>query len=80
MLSHSDQPNSMESEQLVLASCLLSSDGSKYDEVSQILHEQDFFYDQNLIIYKTIKQLALLGDEVNEKNLETMVMKVELVA
>ena len=59
----------MESEQLVLASCLLSTDGSKYDEVSQILHEQDFFYEQNLIIYNTIKQLALSGEEINEISL-----------
>lgn len=67
--SPSDLPHSMESEQIVLASCLKFPDGSKYDELSQILHEQDFFSAEHQIIFSTIKELALNGDHVDEISL-----------
>tara|TARA_R100001163_G_C5068470_1_gene208848 strand:+ start:3587 stop:4891 length:1305 start_codon:yes stop_codon:yes gene_type:complete len=67
--SPSDLPQSMESEQIVLASCLLSSDGSTFDELSQIVQEQDFFSEPHQIIYKTIKDLALAGEPVDEISL-----------
>jgi replicative DNA helicase len=59
----------MESEQIVLASCLKFSDGSKFDEVSQVVHEHDFFLETHQVIYNTIKELALAGDPVDEISL-----------
>lgn len=67
--SPSDLPSSMESEQIVLASCLHFSDGSKFDELSQIVHEQDFFYETHKILFATIKQLALKGEALDEISL-----------
>jgi len=59
----------MESEQIVLASCLLTSDGSTFDNLSQIVQEPDFFQEAHQIIYKTIKDLALAGEPVDEISL-----------
>jgi len=60
------QPSSEESELVVIGSCLLSSDGSVYDNVSQIVTASDFFYPKNAIIFDAIGQLVSKGEDISE--------------
>ena len=60
------QPSSEESEIVVIGSCLLSSDGSVYDSVSQIITTSDFFYPKNKILFDAIGQLVAKGEDVSE--------------
>lgn len=60
------QPNSPESEMVVIGSCILSSDGSVYDRVSQILTTSDFYSQRNQIYFDTIGKLVSGGIEVDE--------------
>ena len=51
-------PHSLESETVVLASCLLSEDGSIYDEVSQVVQPSDFYVARNSTIFSTMGQIV----------------------
>jgi len=61
-----DQPNSQESERVVVGSCLISGDSVIYDELSQIVGAEDFFSGVNSSIFEAIGQLTASGDEINE--------------
>tara|TARA_R110000782_G_scaffold121222_1_gene212274 strand:- start:137 stop:1462 length:1326 start_codon:yes stop_codon:yes gene_type:complete len=63
------QPHSLEAEETVIASCLLSEDGMIYDEVSQIVIPSDFYLQQNSIIFDTIGKVVASGELINEISL-----------
>ena len=64
--SKNTQPHSLESETVVLASCLLSEDGSVYDEVSQVIQPSDFYVTRNSIIFSTIGEIVGKGLELSD--------------
>lgn len=59
-------PHSLESEAVVLASCLLSEDGSVYDETSQIVQHTDFYSARHATIYATMGKIVGKGLELSE--------------
>ncbi len=59
-------PHSQESETVVLASCLLSEDGSIYDEVSQVVQPSDFYVARNSTIFSTMGQIVGKGLELSD--------------
>lgn len=69
------QPASEESEIVVIGSCLLSSNGSVYDTVSQIVTSADFYYPVNQILFDAIGQLVASGQEVCEITLLEKIRK-----
>jgi replicative DNA helicase len=62
-------PHSLESEEVVLASCLLDEDGSVYDDVSQILTNADFYAPRNQIIFSTLGKIVADGKPCSEISL-----------
>ena len=62
--SKNTHPHSLESETVVLASCLLSEDGSVYDEVSQVIQPSDFYVTRNSIIFSTMGKIVGKGFHV----------------
>jgi len=59
-------PHSLESEAVLLASCLLSEDGSVYDETSQIVQHTDFYSVRNATIYATMGKIVGKGLELSD--------------
>jgi len=70
-----EQPHSKESESVVIGSCLLSGDGSVYDEVSQLITASDFYVAANKIAFEAIGRIVAKGDEVSELSLLEHVRK-----
>jgi len=64
--SKNTHPHSLESETVVLASCLLSEDGSVYDEVSQVVQPSDFYVARNSIIFSTMGKIVGKGLELSD--------------
>ena len=69
------QPHSPDHEAVVLACCLLSEDGSVYDEVSQLLDPADFFLPRNQLIFAALGKLVSDGLECNEITLHDVLEK-----
>ena len=65
-MKQTKQPNSMEAEEVVIASCLLSEDGSCYDEVSQIVQPTDFYSVRNKAIFSAIGKIVRDGQLCSE--------------
>ena len=59
------QPHSVESEQVVLASCLLEPEDT-YDLVSQIVSADDFYVNRHRLVFAAIGQLVNDAVEVSE--------------
>ena len=60
--------NAIEAEESVLASCISESDGSLYDELSDIITKDDFSSGKNSAIFSSIGKVINNNDEVNEVN------------
>ena len=69
------QPYSREAEDVVIASCLLGTDASIYDQVSQIIDSSDFCVYANQILFDCIGKLAMAGSEISEIELLEQVRK-----
>lgn len=57
-------PASLESEQLVVGTCLVNSEA--YDELSQIIDCSDFFSPVNATVFEAVGQVVTDGSEVSE--------------
>jgi replicative DNA helicase len=68
-------PHSLESEEVVLASCLLDEEGSVYDDVSQILTNADFYAPRNQIIFSTLGKIVADGKPCSEISLSDYLEK-----
>ena len=62
-------PHSSESEEVVIASCLLDEEGGVYDEVSQIVQASDFYAERNKIIFAAIGKIVADGQACSEISL-----------
>lgn len=63
-MNEQNQPHSEESEQGLLACCLIES--SVYDDISGLVSTDDFYVIRNRIIFAAIGKLAFSGDDFSE--------------
>jgi replicative DNA helicase len=68
--------NALEAEQSVLASCIYSSDGEVFDDISRTLTEGDFSDHNNANIFSAIRRVVNNKDEINEVSLAEELRKM----
>jgi replicative DNA helicase len=68
--------NALEAELSVLASCIYSSDGEVFDDISRTLTEGDFHDHNNANIFSAIRRVVNNKDEINEVSLAEELRKM----
>ena len=68
-------PHNIDAEIIVLGSCIFSSDGATYDEISQLLQPDDFFKMSHKVIFEAIGGVAAKGDDISELSVSETIRK-----
>jgi len=71
-----ESENAIEAELSVLASCIYSSDGEVFDDISRTLTEGDFHDHNNASIFSAIRRVVNNKDEINEVSLAEELRKM----
>ena len=61
-----NQPHSEDAEEKLIATCLVEGNSMVYDRVSQIVTDEDFYTLRCKLMFKSIGDLALSGEPIDE--------------